>query len=53
LIPEIPDWDFDKLARLPKIYGIKHLGKVRPGGGTEDNLRNFIQLYYHCTSFPG
>jgi predicted alpha-1,2-mannosidase len=49
---EIPDWDFDKLRKSTEEIWNQTLGKVRPGGGTEDNLRKFYTALYHCYQLP-
>ena len=49
---EIPDWDFDKLRKAAEDEWNKTLGKVRPGGGTENNLRKFYTALYHCYQLP-
>ena len=49
---EIPDWDFDKLRKATEDVWNQTLGKVRPGGGTEDNFKKFYTALYHCYQLP-
>ncbi len=49
---EIPDWDFDKLRKAGEDEWNKTLGKVRPGGGTEENMKKFYSALYHCYQLP-
>jgi predicted alpha-1,2-mannosidase len=49
---EIPDWDFEKLRKSSEDEWNQTLGKVRPGGGTEENLRKFYSALYHCYLLP-
>ena len=49
---EIPDWDFDKLRKAAEDEWNKTLGKVRPGGGTEENMKKFYTALYHCYQLP-
>jgi len=49
---EIPDWDFEKLRKAAEDVWNQTLGKVRPGGGTEENMRKFYSALYHCYQLP-
>jgi predicted alpha-1,2-mannosidase len=49
---EIPDWDFDKLRKSTEDIWNQTLGKIRPGGGTEENLKKFYTALYHCYQLP-
>jgi len=49
---EIPDWDFEKLRKSTEEIWNQTLGKVRPGGGSEDNFRKFYTALYHCYQLP-
>jgi predicted alpha-1,2-mannosidase len=49
---EIPGWDFDKLRKSAEDVWNQTLGKVRPGGGTEENLKKFYTALYHCYQLP-
>ena len=49
---EIPGWDFDKLRKSTEDVWNQTLGKIRPGGGTEENLKKFYTALYHCYQLP-
>lgn len=49
---EIPGWDFDRLRKSTEDVWNQTLGKLRPGGGTEENLRKFYTALYHCYQLP-
>jgi predicted alpha-1,2-mannosidase len=49
---EIPGWDFDKLRKSTEDIWNQTLGKVRPGGGTEENFKKFYTALYHCYQLP-
>ncbi len=49
---EIPDWDFDKLRKSTEDTWNQVLGKIRPGGGSEENLKKFYTALYHCYQLP-
>jgi predicted alpha-1,2-mannosidase len=49
---EIPGWDFERLRKSTEDVWNQTLGKLRPGGGTEENLRKFYTALYHCYQLP-
>jgi predicted alpha-1,2-mannosidase len=49
---EVPHWEFDKLRRETEEVWNQTLGKVRPGGGTEENMIKFYTAIYHCYQLP-
>jgi predicted alpha-1,2-mannosidase len=49
---ELPGRDFEELRRETEEVWNKMLGKIRPGGGSTDDLVKFYTALYHCFQLP-
>ena len=49
---ELSDRDFEELRKETEDVWNKALGKIRPGGGTEDDFVRFYTALYHCFQLP-
>ncbi len=49
---EIPDWDFDKLAKNTREVWQKNLGRIEISGCTEDQKSIFYTAMFHTMLFP-
>lgn len=49
---ELSGRDFEKIRRETEDAWNTSLGKIRPGGGSDDNLVKFYTALYHCFQLP-